>query len=242
MDARDDEQVPPLPAGTAAALRRAEVWAEPPAALKGQVLAALRAEVAAASAPQAAPETAPAATAGAAPAPAPAPAPTDELARARRRRADRRGDGRSGWFSPRSLLAAAATVAVLAVGAIAVGTRTGDPGSATVPLAATELEPGASGTAEVTSTPSGFRIELDVSGLPPAPEGTYYQGWVKGERGLVTIGTFHGREGTDDVVLWAGVDLADYPTLTVTLQQEGAGQESSGQVVLSGPIPDVPAD
>jgi hypothetical protein len=30
------------------------------------------------------------------------------------------------------------------------------------------------------------------------------------------------------------VPLDRYPTLTVTLQQEGGGQDSSGQVVLSG--------
>ena len=42
-------------------------------------------------------------------------------------------------------------------------------------------------------------------------------------------------------MLWSGVDLERYPTLTVTLQQEGAGAESSGQVVLSGTV-DADAD
>ena len=90
--------------------------------------------------------------------------------------------------------------------------------------------------ARVEELGSGVAIELDVRGLPPAPPGTYYQGWVKGAEGLVTVGTFHLRGGDDTVELWSGVPLDRYPTLTVTLQDEGAGQESSGRVVLSGEV------
>ncbi len=54
---------------------------------------------------------------------------------------------------------------------------------------------------------------------------------------LVPIGTFHAREGDGPIELWSGVDVADYPTMTVTIQQEGAGPESSGIVVLRGEIP-----
>ena len=75
-----------------------------------------------------------------------------------------------------------------------------------------------------------------MHGLPPAEPGTYYQGWVKGDEGLVTVGTFHLRGGDDTIDLWSGVPLDRYPTLTVTLQEEGGGQESSGVVVLSGPV------
>ncbi len=106
----------------------------------------------------------------------------------------------------------------------------------TVALAGTDVEPAAEGQAEITSTPSGFEIQLDITGLPPAPEGAYYQGWLRNDSGAVTIGTFHGREGSDDIILWSGVDVADFPTLTVTLQQVGGGAESSGVVVLRGEI------
>ena len=75
-----------------------------------------------------------------------------------------------------------------------------------------------------------------MRGLPPAPPGTYYQAWVKGDGGLVTIGTFHMQGGDDTVELWSGVPLDEYPTITVTLQDEGGGQESSGRVVLTGVI------
>ena len=154
----------------------------------------------------------------------------DEIAVARERRSRRRR------WAP-MLVAAAAVVAVGAVATVAV-TGNDEPESSVVTLAGTELEPDAAGRATIASMDSGFEIELDISGPPPAPAGTYYQGWLRNEDGdAVTIGTFHGREGTDDIILWSGVDVADYPTLTVTIQQERAGAESSGQVVLRGEIP-----
>jgi hypothetical protein len=44
------------------------------------------------------------------------------------------------------------------------------------------------------------------------------------------------RGGDDDVELWSGVPLDRYPTLTVTLQEEGGSQQSSGRAVLSGDV------
>jgi Anti-sigma-K factor rskA, C-terminal len=134
------------------------------------------------------------------------------------------------------LVAVAAGVVVLA-GVVGVLVRSADDdASRTFAVAGTELAPDASAVASVAETGSGVSIELDVSDLPPAEPGTYYQAWVKGPDGLVTVGTFHMRGGDDHVDLWSGVPLDRYPTLTVTLQQEGAGQNSSGQVVLSGDI------
>jgi Anti-sigma-K factor rskA len=103
-------------------------------------------------------------------------------------------------------------------------------------VAGTELAPDASAVARVEETGSGVAIELDVRDLPPAEPGTYYHAWLKGPDGLVTVGTFHMQDGDNTVELWSGVPLDRYPTLTVTLQQEGAGQESSGQVVLTAEI------
>ena len=154
----------------------------------------------------------------------------DELSVARERRSRRRR-----WAPV--LVAAAAAVAVGAVATVAV-TENNEPEAAVVALAGTELEPDATGRASITPVDSGFEIELDINGLPPASAGTYYQGWLRNEEGdAVTIGTFHGREGTDDIILWSGVDIAEYPMVTVTVQEEGAGAESSGQVVLRGEIP-----
>jgi hypothetical protein len=149
------------------------------------------------------------------------------------RRARRRPPARARRLA---LVLGAAAALVLVAGVAAVMLRSEGGGGSEVAIAGTELAPDASATATVENTPSGVAIELDVRGLPPAEPGTYYQAWVKGPDGLVTVGTFHVREGDDTVELWSGVELGDYPTLTVTIQQEGGGQESSGQVVLSGRI------
>jgi hypothetical protein len=124
-----------------------------------------------------------------------------------------------------ALLAAAAVVISLVV--------TRGPATSDVVLAGTRLAPGASATAKLHTTSSGLAIELDVSGLPPSPPGSYYQAWMKGPRGLVTIGTFHLRGGPGTVELWSAVSLADYPAITVTREPEDGNPASSGQVVLT---------
>ena len=139
--------------------------------------------------------------------------------------------------SRRLMLVAVAAGVVALAGVAGVLVRSADDdNSRTFAVAGTELAPDASAVASVEETGSGVAIELDVSDLPPAEPGTYYQAWVKGPDGLVTVGTFHMRGGDDTVDLWSGVPLDRYPTLTVTLQQEGGGQDSSGQVVLSGDV------
>lgn len=212
-----------LPDGVALVLGQRETWAEPPPEMEAAVRAALLRERADAGATSvdvsgiALERTDVSGGSGA------ARPPDDEMSAAR----DRRG---------RLLLVAAALMGVAAVGTAVVISQTGQD-STVVALTPTELAPDASGTAELSERPSGFSIELDIDALPPAAEGSYYQAWLKNADGeLVTIGTFHARDGSDDVILWSGVDPADYPTLTVTLQREGEGAQSSGQVVLTGSL------
>jgi len=128
----------------------------------------------------------------------------------------------------------AGAAALLAAAAVVIGiVVTRGPATTDVALAGTRPAPAASATAKLHATPSGLAIELDVSGLPPSPPGYYYQAWMKGPRGLVTIGTFHLRGGPGTVELWSAVTLADYPTLTVTREPEDGNPASSGQVVLT---------
>ena len=151
------------------------------------------------------------------------------------------------WRRP-LLVAAAAAVLVLLVGAVAViagsaGTdRFAQPEFA---VTGTELAPEAWGTVRIDDLTAGVAVELYVHDLAPAEPGTYYQGWVETDGNgngegegdeRVSVGTFHMRGGDGPVELWSGVTLDDYPTLAVTLQEEGAGPESSGRVVLSGRI------
>jgi hypothetical protein len=188
-----------------------ETWADPPPALQDEILSSMRAERD---------------RAGSTPSNV-----TDLAARDSHRRVTSRRARRPFWVG----IAAAAALAVAV--AVGISTLRGSSPDETVALVGTELAPTASGQAEISSTPSGFRIDLDIDGLAPATPGTYYQAWLKNAAGdLVTIGTFHARGGGHDIVLWSAVDPQDYSTLTVTLQRDGAGAESSGQVVLAGPV------
>lgn len=110
-----------------------------------------------------------------------------------------------------------------------------------VVMSGTDLAPAAMGTALVRETPAGWYIRLELDGLEPAPEETYYEGWVWREDHGVSIGTFHLRGGLEPVALWSGVDPADYPAIWVTLQDEGAGPAASELVVMRGRIEDLPA-
>jgi Anti-sigma-K factor rskA, C-terminal len=192
-------------------LRDEAIWVEPPADLADSIVAAIAAERAAPDRPGVTRPTA---------------VPTAQPVAPTRRRS------RATWW----IGAAAAAVAALAIG-IVVSRGGGETDEEQFSIAGTELDSDATATAEVADLPNGVAIQLDVENLDPAPEGFYYQGWVRSEAGeTVTIGTFHMRGGDGTVTLWSGVDVAAYPTLTVTLQEEGAGPESSGEVVLRGSI------
>jgi hypothetical protein len=152
----------------------------------------------------------------------------------------RAGAGRTrGGRRWRVAVVAAAAVVFLAgvAGAFVLLRDSGDPPDEHHEFAAagTDLAPDASAVAAVVERPAGIVIQLDVSGLPPATPGTYYQGWVRGSAGLVPLGTFHLRS-SDTVYLWSGVDLDAYPRFVVTRQDEGGGPEQSDQVVLVGDV------
>ena len=204
------------------------VWDEPDPSVEDRVIAAIVGEAAGASRPT--PLPSPRIDADDRPAPG---GPADEgpagtVVDARHR--FRRGGLVLG--------AAAAVVVVVAIGWAVLRTSEPDTGGTgqQVALAPTDLAPpDASGQADITALPGGTQIVLDVSGLPPAPEGFYYEAWLRKSPEVgVSAGTFHLRGGDTTVVLWSGVSTDDYPLVTVTLQEEGAGAESSGKVVLRG--------
>lgn len=133
----------------------------------------------------------------------------------------------------RRLLGAATAAAALAAAVVIGVVVVSRPAATQVTLAGTRLAPAAHATATVHETPSGLAIVLDVGGLPPSAPGSYYQAWMKGPKGLVTIGTFHLRGGPGTVDLWSAVSRADYPTLTVTREPADGNPASSGAVVLT---------
>jgi hypothetical protein len=133
---------------------------------------------------------------------------------------------------------AAAGIAVAAVAAAVIAVAVFMTSSPAVrfhaALGSTGLVPGARGEAKLTKTTSGWRIELDATGLPRLDNGRFYEGWLKNGAGvLVPIGTFNeGRK----VTLWAGVSPTDFSVLTVTRERADGDQASSGKKVLVGPI------
>jgi len=152
-------------------------------------------------------------------------------------RTDRSRRSRRGRWLP---LAAAAAVAVIALGALAaVNLRATDTSTEvqTVALAPTELATEGTVVAEVAELQNGVRIVLDLNGLPPAPEGYFYQAWlVRPEpRNAVSAGTFHLRGGDGSIELWAGVSTEEYTTLSVTLSPE-SDPTSPGDRLFTGQL------
>jgi hypothetical protein len=142
------------------------------------------------------------------------------------------------WTRPVALLGAAAAVIAVVVAATLLTGAQDETESFSMTLEPTEALPSAEGSATLERTDSGWRIELDATGLPRLDEGLFYQAWLRNEAGtLVPIGTFN--EGSD-VVLWAGVSPLVYPTLTVTRESDDNDQQSSGDRVLVGTL--APAD
>jgi anti-sigma-K factor RskA len=93
---------------------------------------------------------------------------------------------------------------------------------------------GLSGSAKLTKTTSGWRIELKAADLPRLDNGRFYEAWLRNSAGvLVPVGTFNdGRK----VTLWAGVSPKDFQTLTVTRERADGDQTSSGKKVLVGTV------
>jgi hypothetical protein len=137
------------------------------------------------------------------------------------------------------LAAAAAALVGISIGGTLVATQDEAPSGGTeVALAGTENMPAASATVELRNEPSGVSVTLNVSGLPPAPERTFYEAWlISEEHGKVSAGTFHIREPQDDITLWLGVDPANYDAITVTRQPVEGGTLADGVVMLRGELP-----
>jgi anti-sigma-K factor RskA len=155
----------------------------------------------------------------------PAAVPRLDEVRARRER------HRSTW--PWWLTAAAAAVVVVA-GAVMIGRADDDEPGLVIALAATDLAPGASATAELASTPAGLKIVLDADGLPGAADGEMYEAWISDGEIRVSAGTFHLRGGDPPIELWAGTADPTFTSITVTIEPIDGDNNSSGRVVLRG--------
>jgi hypothetical protein len=136
------------------------------------------------------------------------------------------------WLGPVAAVVGVAAIAILVVGLTGVFSS---PDQQIVAIAGTDLQPGATGEAAIREAESGWWIRLDIADLPAADVGTYYEGWVWNDQGDgVSIGTFHLRGDPEPVVLWSGVDPANYPAIWVTLEDEDGDPSASDRVVMRG--------
>jgi Anti-sigma-K factor rskA len=144
------------------------------------------------------------------------------------------------WPLRRPVLAfgglAAVVAAVVAVVVIASGGSSAPPATQfAMVVTGTPLDPGAHGSATLTKTGSGWKIQLAATGLPHlSGVHFFYQAWLKNPAGiLVPVGTFNDAK---HVTLWSGVPVTKYRVLTVTEQPANGNPASSGQRVLIGTI------
>jgi Anti-sigma-K factor rskA, C-terminal len=151
-----------------------------------------------------------------------------------------RTGGRTRRVGHRRVVLAAAAVVVLGLMLAGGLLSVGDPraGGVEVALTGTDGSPGATATAELRNEPAGVSVELEAEGLPPAPEGSFYEVWLVGSSGKVSAGSFHRRGQQDPITLWLGVDPDDYDAITVTRQPVAGGTPADGVVVLRGELPD----
>lgn len=138
---------------------------------------------------------------------------------------------------PRPVLGLAAAGLAVVIGvaiALSVGNSSPAPLHFAMVVSGTPLAPQAHGSASLTKTTSGWRIQLSVTGLPHIENGRYYQAWLKNARNiLVPVGTFNDAR---NVTLWSGVPVTQFRTLTVTVQPANGNPASSGKRVLSGTV------
>lgn len=145
---------------------------------------------------------------------------------------------RRSW--PRTLVAiAAATAAVFGAGVLVGIAGDDDPPAAAdelvaqLALAGTDLAPAATAAVDVFDRGAGYALILKTSGLDPAPDGGYYEGWLSSVDDVaVSVGTFHMRGGDGTVVLWSGVAIADFPLLTVRRHADDSPDDDP--VVMTG--------
>lgn len=106
-----------------------------------------------------------------------------------------------------------------------------EPNHVTASLHAEPVAPDA--TAMVVYRPGSSEAYLMATGLPATPDGSVYQLWFADGSGVHPLGTFH-HDGTGPFVAPFGVDLASSAAAMVTLEPEGGAQGEPGPQVVFG--------
>jgi len=127
----------------------------------------------------------------------------------------------------RKVLAVAASIVVLGAGIAVVRTAT-EPKAAVAEVVELEAPAGRSGSAvaRIQKTPTGGTIEMEVSGLPQPPPGSFYECWLVAAQGdspdrpnRISVGTFTVDADGHAQVRWDfRADTAKFPRMGVTLE------------------------
>ncbi len=105
------------------------------------------------------------------------------------------------------------------------------PQAETLALATTPMAPDAHG--EVTYMPQEGLLMLDVSDLPPLPEGYVYEVWLIGEGNPVPAGVFADATAQHAIV----ADRSQFSTLAITLEPGPMGTEApTGEIYASASL------
>lgn len=134
---------------------------------------------------------------------------------------------RRSWVS---LAVGAAAVAAIAIALLGAWTVLQDPAPDwEVTLPGTDTAPLAVGVVRGWNEPGGTRLALEVEGLEPAPDGSFYEFWFSEGDRHISSGTFVVADGTE---MWVGVSRRDFPRLWITLEPIDANESPSGVTVM----------
>lgn len=114
--------------------------------------------------------------------------------------------------SLRTWLPVAAAVLVLIVGAV----LTFDRPDWQMDLVATPQAAGASAVVSGWNEPEGTRLRFDISGLPQASTGRFYEIWLTSDDGLHVSGGSFNADGV--LTAMVGVRRRDFPRIWITLE------------------------
>ena len=141
------------------------------------------------------------------------------------------------WTMPRLGLAAIGAIAVAAVAALLISAL-GEDATSTRDASTIALRPFDEGPASAAGSLAlgeGDMATLAASGLPPSA-GDFYEVWLLGEQGLVSLGSFRvGASGEAELELRIPVDPSAYEAYDVSLEPDDGDPGHSGTSVLRGP-------
>lgn len=143
----------------------------------------------------------------------------------------------------RKVLSVAAVVLVAGFGT-AIVRETAGPSPAVAQVVELSAPGGgaAVATARVRATTTGGTIEMDVEGLTPPPQGTFFECWLVAADGdtpdrpeRVSVGTFSVDESGRASVRWDfKADIAKFPRMGVTLEPDDGNPVQTTDRVLAG--------